>query len=84
MWTFSNYYIGNQYATPLVMITLAVFVGRMICLIVNNSPIILCTGWDGLGLSSYFLVIHYRRRTALSAGTITVLLNRLGDVALLW
>lgn len=84
VWLFSNYYLGTQHTTNVVIILLVIFVSSIICLICNNRPMTLCVGWDGLGLSSYFLVIHYSSTTALSSGTVTVLLNRLGDVALLW
>jgi NADH-ubiquinone oxidoreductase chain 5 len=40
-------------------------------------------GWDGLGLVSYCLVIYYQNVRSYSAGMLTVLSNRIGDVALL-
>ena len=40
-------------------------------------------GWDGLGLVSYLLVIYYQNVRSYGAGMLTVLSNRIGDVALL-
>ncbi|KAL2711933.1 NADH dehydrogenase subunit 5 [Vespula squamosa] len=42
----------------------------------------LLLGWDGLGLISYCLVIYYQNIKSYNSGIITVLLNRVGDVAI--
>ena len=39
----------------------------------------LMVGWDGLGLTSYLLVIYYQDKRSLGSGTLTVLRNRVGD-----
>ena len=39
--------------------------------------------WDGLGLVSCLLVIYYQNVRSFGAGMLTVLSNRIGDVALL-
>lgn len=52
-------------------------------LIIRPNIISLLLGWDGLGLTSYALVIFYQREFSCNAGILTVLSNRIGDVAIL-
>ena len=52
----------------------------MICLIFSSNFIRLILGWDGLGLSSFLLVIYYQNSYSLGRGLITGLTNRVGDV----
>nr|URX52657.1 NADH dehydrogenase subunit 5 [Kalotermes hilli] len=59
------------------------FVLSMMFLIISPNIISILLGWDGLGLVSYCLVIYYQNVSSYNAGMLTVLSNRIGDVALL-
>nr|AML26609.1 NADH dehydrogenase subunit 5 [Platypodinae sp. BMNH 1274714] len=59
------------------------FIISMMLLIFSPNLISVLLGWDGLGLVSYTLVIYYQNLKSYNAGMLTVLVNRIGDVALL-
>ena len=55
----------------------------MVLLVFINTLYGALVGWDGLGITSFLLVIYFKNRKALGRGMITALTNRLGDVFLL-
>nr|AZL92898.1 NADH dehydrogenase subunit 5 [Parborlasia corrugatus] len=59
------------------------FVLSMSFVIFVPNLVAVLLGWDGLGLVSFLLVIYYQNYKSLSGGLITVLMNRVGDVAIL-
>ena len=63
--------------------SIVLFILSMWLLIVSPNMVRLLLGWDGLGLSSYILVIFYQRERSNSAGMITLIRNRIGDVSIL-
>jgi len=61
-------------------ILLFIFVLSIFFLIFSPNMFSLLLGWDGLGLVSYLLVVYYIRFSSSTAGIITFLVNRVGDV----
>ena len=59
------------------------FIASIAILIISPNVLSILLGWDGLGLISYGLVIYYPSSKSSSAGIITVLSNRVGDVCIL-
>nr|NP_996546.1 NADH dehydrogenase subunit 5 [Ornithodoros porcinus]BAD12476.1 NADH dehydrogenase 5 [Ornithodoros porcinus] len=59
------------------------FIGSMLLMIMSPNLLMILLGWDGLGLVSYVLVIFYQNYNSNSAGMITVMSNRVGDVMIL-
>lgn len=56
-----------------------------ICLLVIFPNIFtLLIGWDGLGLTSYLLVLYYQSPKSYGAAIITAITNRVGDVLILF
>lgn len=64
-------------------ILLISFVLRIYFLILSPNLITVLLGWDGLGLTSYLLVIYYGNSKAYNSGIVTAITNRLGDAFLL-
>ena len=65
------------------MAVLSVFVASMILLIFSPGLLSLFLGWDGLGLTSFLLVIYYSNFKSFKSGILTFITNRLGDAFLL-
>jgi NADH-ubiquinone oxidoreductase chain 5 len=60
-----------------------IFVLSIMFLIIRPNIINILLGRDGLGLVSYCLVNYYQNVKSYNVGILTVLSNRIGDVALL-
>lgn len=77
-----DYMYGDLNINRFIVLVL-IFVLSIIFLIIRPNIIRILLGWDGLGLVSYCLVIYYQNVKSYNAGMLTVLSNRVGDVALL-
>jgi NADH-ubiquinone oxidoreductase chain 5 len=77
-----DYMHGDLNINRFILLVL-MFVLSMMFLIISPNIIRILLGWDGLGLVSYCLVIYYQNVRSYNAGMLTVLSNRVGDVALL-
>nr|YP_010264239.1 NADH dehydrogenase subunit 5 [Lucanus prometheus]UIN24751.1 NADH dehydrogenase subunit 5 [Lucanus prometheus] len=77
-----EYMEGDIFINRFIMLVF-MFVMSMLLLILSPNMISILLGWDGLGLVSYCLVIYYQNFKSFNAGMLTVLTNRLGDVAFL-
>nr|YP_009643539.1 NADH dehydrogenase subunit 5 [Psolodesmus mandarinus]AWH61864.1 NADH dehydrogenase subunit 5 [Psolodesmus mandarinus] len=77
-----DYMDGDVYIVRFVLLVL-LFVLSMMLLIISPNMVSILLGWDGLGLVSYLLVIYYQSSKSYGSGMLTVMSNRLGDVAFL-
>jgi len=59
------------------------FIFSMLMLILRPNIIRILLGWDGLGISSYLLVIYYSRNKSYNSGMITFARNRVGDALII-
>ena len=81
--TFSTIYIKEDKFINRFTVLVILFIVSINLLIYIPHLIILLIGWDGLGVTSFILIIYYQNPKSLGAGLITALTNRIGDVAIL-
>jgi NADH-ubiquinone oxidoreductase chain 5 len=80
---YSDDYMFGDFNTIHFILLVLMFVVSIMFLIVSPNVISILLGWNGLGLVSYLLVIYYQNVRSYGTGMLTVLSNRIGDVALL-
>ena len=80
---FRTRYIRGEKFFSRFIILVFFFIISMYLLILRPNLIRLLLGWDGLGVTSYLLVVFYQRNKSYNAGILTAITNRLGDVGLL-
>jgi NADH-ubiquinone oxidoreductase chain 5 len=76
-------YITSNFKLGMFFMFLISFVLSMITLILRNRILTLFIGWEGLGLTSFILIIFYQNWISTRGGLITLLTNRIGDTLLL-
>lgn len=81
--TWALFYMKGSTSSSLFFIVLFLFVLRMIILLLRDSFIFVFLGWEGLGITSFALIIFYQNWSSFSGGLITLLINRVGDAFLL-
>lgn len=80
---FSISYMSGDKNLEYFIYMVLLFVLSMNFLIYIPHLLFLLLGWDGLGLTSYLLVIYYQNDKSLAAGIVTALSNRIGDSILI-
>nr|YP_009470616.1 NADH dehydrogenase subunit 5 [Mycopsylla fici]AVF97038.1 NADH dehydrogenase subunit 5 [Mycopsylla fici] len=78
---YSKDYLGEECNRFLYLMLL--FVLFMLIMIYSPSILGVILGWDGLGISSYCLVVYYQSKDSFNSGFITAASNRLGDTFLI-
>nr|YP_009648738.1 NADH dehydrogenase subunit 5 [Panstrongylus rufotuberculatus]QDB64200.1 NADH dehydrogenase subunit 5 [Panstrongylus rufotuberculatus] len=80
---YSESYMSSDLDKVRFYFLVILFVMSMMMMIVSPNLMSILIGWDGLGLVSYCLVIYFQNYKSYSAGMLTILTNRIGDVAIL-
>lgn len=69
---------SSRFATILFRFVVSIWI-----LIFASNIVFMLVGWDGLGISSFILVIYYINKEVLGSGLVTAFINRLGDAILI-
>nr|YP_784029.1 NADH dehydrogenase subunit 5 [Acanthocardia tuberculata]ABF60135.1 NADH dehydrogenase subunit 5 [Acanthocardia tuberculata] len=77
---FSMYYMDGEVFKRRFALLILFFVAAMYFLLIAGNMITLMVGWDGLGFTSFLLVVYYQSKSSMAAGVLTSLMNRVGDV----
>lgn len=80
---YRNYYMGVGVFDLRFSFLLLFFIFSISILVLSPGILGILLGWDGLGVTSFLLVIYYINTSSLRSGLITVYTNRLGDMFLL-
>lgn len=83
VFTYRFEYIKDQKFFARFHLLLFLFVLSIVFLILSPNLIFSMLGWDGLGVTSYLLVIYYNNNKSNGAGMVTALVNRFGDFILI-
>nr|YP_010845354.1 NADH dehydrogenase subunit 5 [Tetrastichus howardi]QXM14788.1 NADH dehydrogenase subunit 5 [Tetrastichus howardi] len=59
---------------------LSFFILFMLLMVISPNIMMILIGWDGLGLTSYCLIIFYQSKSSYNSGMLTFLINRMGDI----
>lgn len=82
IFTWRLFYI-SPFKRTLFYFSLLIFVFSILLLTVRDRLISLFLGWEGLGITSFVLIIFYQNWIRAKGGLLTLLTNRLGDAILL-
>nr|ACV92170.1 NADH dehydrogenase subunit 5 [Pinctada maxima] len=77
---FSSSYMSGDKSLRRFSLGVLVFVGSMVWMVISGNLFSTMVGWDGLGVSSFYLVQYYQNQESFDASMLTGLMNRVGDV----
>lgn len=77
---YSFFYVRDGLDSVRFLSIVFLFVGSILILVFFPSILGMILGWDGLGVTSFLLVIFYNNVSSLRSGLLTIYVNRLGDL----
>nr|YP_009679960.1 NADH dehydrogenase subunit 5 [Gordionus alpestris]QDH52419.1 NADH dehydrogenase subunit 5 [Gordionus alpestris] len=80
---YSFYYMLEDVNKLFYYMMFNLFIVSMIFMVITPSMVILILGWDGLGLTSFLLIMFYQNHSSMMKATMTLSINRIGDVMII-
>nr|AIW56959.1 NADH dehydrogenase subunit 5 [Trichinella patagoniensis]ATV98817.1 NADH dehydrogenase subunit 5 [Trichinella patagoniensis] len=80
---YASSYMGSSVSLVRFNVLMVIFVLSMLVVVVGKSFWILWLGWEGLGVSSFLLIMFYNNWKCNSSAMTTIMMNRVGDFALM-
>nr|QXT43918.1 NADH dehydrogenase subunit 5 [Neoseiulus womersleyi] len=81
---YSNFYMESDKNKAKFLILTFFFVVSMFLVILSLNSFLILIGWDGLGIVSYLLIIHYFSSMSNYSGMVTIMINRFGDIGMIF
>lgn len=75
----ARFYIRNNDGLVLFFMTLNIFVISILLLTLRDNILPIFLGWEGLGITSFLLIVFYQNWASSKGGVLTLLTNRVGD-----
>nr|QYC96597.1 NADH dehydrogenase subunit 5 [Falcolipeurus suturalis] len=76
-------YMKDEKMMNKFFLNMVMFIFSMILLSCSSSVFWLMIGWDGLGITSFFLIIYFQNWKSFNSGMVTFICNRMGDLFLI-
>nr|YP_009164253.1 NADH dehydrogenase subunit 5 [Taeniogonalos taihorina]AIE11791.1 NADH dehydrogenase subunit 5 [Taeniogonalos taihorina] len=80
---YSYSYMKHENMKNMFIYIMILFILSMIMMIISPNLMSIILGWDGLGLTSFCLILFYNTHNSLNSSLLTILSNRLGDIFIL-
>nr|AIG20056.1 NADH dehydrogenase subunit 5 [Bemisia tabaci complex sp. Asia I] len=78
---YSKFYIEKK--KMMFSKVLIIFMASMVMLIMSPNMVSLVMGWEGLGMTSFVLIMYYQNKKSMMSSMYTIMMNRIGDITLL-
>lgn len=62
---------------------LIIFIASIVILILSPNIVTLIIGWEGLGITSFRLIMFYQNKKSVIRSIYTIIINRVGDITLI-
>ena len=84
IWVFSINYMHNERGFARFFTIMPLMVFAMLILTMANNYALMFLGWEGVGICMYLIIsFYYDREASARSGTKAMVLNRIGDAAML-